>query len=80
MTPGRLAVPARWVLAALLVAAFPKVFDILAAVGIGAVEGSSSRQARKGGHSRPDGAVSPSRLAVSRICSVTAVISGEALA
>ena len=48
-------------------------------VGSGAVEGSSSRQASSGGHSRPpQGEALASSSAVSRTCSATAVISGEA--
>jgi hypothetical protein len=47
-------------------------------VGSGAVEGSSSRQASKGGHSRPHGDVLANPMAVSKTCSATAVISGYA--
>ena len=47
-------------------------------VGSGAVEGSSSRQASSGGHSRPHGDVFANPRAVSKTCSATAVISGDA--
>ena len=47
-------------------------------VGSGAVEGSSSRQARNDGHSRPCGEAVAAARAVSRTCSATAVINGDA--
>jgi len=47
-------------------------------VGSGAVDGSSSRQASIGGHSRPHGEVFASARAVSRTCSASAVIRGDA--
>jgi hypothetical protein len=47
-------------------------------VGSGAVEGSSSRQASIGGHSRPHRDMFANRSAVSNTCSATAVINGDA--
>jgi hypothetical protein len=47
-------------------------------VGSGAVEGSSSKQANIGGHSRPQPDLPESSNAVSNTCSATAVINGEA--
>ena len=47
-------------------------------VGSGAVDGSSSRQARNEGHSRPNGDAVANASAVSRTCSAIAVISGDA--
>jgi hypothetical protein len=47
-------------------------------VGSGAVEGSSSRQASIGGHSRPHPDLLASSNAVSNTCSATAVINGDA--
>ena len=47
-------------------------------VGSGAVDGSSSRLAKMGGHSRPHGDAVASSRAVSKTCSATAVISGDA--
>ena len=47
-------------------------------VGSGAVEGSSSRQASRGGHSRPHRDMFAIRSAVSNTCSAIAIISGDA--
>jgi len=47
-------------------------------VGSGAVDGSSSRQARNDGHSRPNGDAVAKPSAVSKTCSAIAVINGDA--